>query len=172
MPAAGLTFWLRGRIWGFGALWHPSRVLPIMAWAVPGPLSQGLFLQIICLCLAQVSFLWLYPCFSPLQISQTVIEVSGREGMVLCAKGRGPSEGRLKAALCHAQALTRWRAFDPFLLHLQIPRAGLFLERLVWGGKAAGAAALWGAGPQTGFLLTERLCGGWSWLWGEQRPPL
>lgn len=62
--------------------------------------------------------------------------------MVLRAKGKGLYEEGLKAVFCHALELTRWMVFDPFLLHLQISLARLLLESLVWGGKAARAAAL------------------------------
>lgn len=71
-----------------------------------------------------------------------MIEVSVREGMVLHAKGQGLDEEGLKAAFCHALELTCWRVFDPFILHLQISLDRLLLESLVWGGKAARAAAL------------------------------
>lgn len=50
-----------------------------------------------------------------MQISQTVIEVSVREGTVLCAHGKGVGDESLKAALCHALTPNPWMVFDPFL---------------------------------------------------------
>lgn len=71
-----------------------------------------------------------------------MIEVSVREGMVQCVKGKDLYEEGLKAVFCRALELTRWRVFDPFLLHLQISLDRLLLESLVWEGKAARAEAL------------------------------